>query len=413
MSKIKGSVIVGLLGGMLATHGALFLHNWSLARRGYSDFTVFYTAGTIVRLGLGHGLYDPALQYRVQQGFASGVRTRNVALPYMHPPFEALLFVPLTLFDFSTAYAVWDILNLFALAVLFLLLRSHIPLLQRIPFALWLAVCLAFFPVFGCFLQGQDSILLLLLCTLGFRALQKNMDFLAGCWFALGTFKFQFMVPLVLLLMFWKRRRVGAGFAVVAFLLALLSLALVGWNGLVEYPALVFQVVRSPGLGRVLPELMPNLRGLVEGWPLNIPAAALSCIVIAASVGLLAFAGWKTRSAVPRHFNVQFSLAVVVAVLIAWHTNGHDLSLLVLPLLLLADYCRSFLADAPHGKRALLIPVLPILLSPLWLLLWLGVGRVNVMAIPLLWWAWAIGRKISRVDSSAPMPTGKQPGLLC
>jgi hypothetical protein len=28
--------------------------------------------------------------------------------------------------------------------------------------------------------------------------------------------------------------------------------------------------------------------------------------------------------------------------------------------------------------------------------LWLGIGRVNLMALPLLWWAWGIGKEMSR-----------------
>jgi len=412
VKTIQRSVIVGLIGGTLAIHGMLFWNSWHLARKGYADFTVFYTAGTIARLGLGHHLYDPALQYRVQHSFAAGVQIRNGPLPYLHPPFEALLFAPLSLLDFATAYVVWGALNLAMVALLFFLLRRHVLILDTVPPLLWLAIWLAFFPVFGCLFQGQDSILLLLLSALGFRALKRNADFLAGAWLALGTFKFQFMIPLVLLLVFWKRRRVGAGFAAAGFVLLLVSAGLVGWDGLFKYPVFVLRLVRGHGIGEVVPGLMPNLRGLLEGWSLNISYAGLSTVVIAASVALFVFAWWRGCALPPQHFNLQFSLAVIISVLIAWHTNAHDLSLLLLPMVLLADYSRSLLAGAPRRKWALLIPVAPILISPLWLVLWLGIGKVNVMAIPLLWWAWEVGKEISRVDSSAPH-AGQRLVLLC
>jgi hypothetical protein len=413
VTTIKRGVIVGLLGGMLAIHGMLFWKAWHLARQGYSDFTIFYTAGTIMRHGLGHHLYDPVVQYRVQHSFAPQVKIRYAPLPYNHPPFEALLFVPLSLLDYPTAYVVWDVINVATLAFLFFLLRRQIPLLETGSLFLWLAVCLAFFPIYGCLLQGQDSILLLLLCVLGFRALNRNAEFLAGCWFALGTFKFQFMIPLVLLLLFWKRRRVGAGFAAASFVLVVLSAALVGWDGLLRYPNYVLQLARQPGLGEVAPALMPNLRGLIEGWSLNVSSSVLNVLVIAGSLVFLITAGWKGRALPSPHFNLQFSLGLLVAVLIAWHTNAHDLSLLILPIVLLADYSRSLLADAPQRKRVLVIPLLPILFSPLWLVLWLGIGRVNVMAIPLLWWAWEISKEISRLDSSAPIHEGNRLVSLC
>jgi hypothetical protein len=406
--RINKSIIGGLLGGMLVLHGLLFWNEWHSARQGYFDFTVFYTAGTIVRLGLSHGLYDRTLQYQVQHSFASEVQIRKGPLPYIHPPFEALLFVPLSVLNYPAAYVVWDLLNLAMLALLFLLLRPHIPVLETTPLWLWLAIWLAFFPVFGCLLQGQDSILLLLLCALGFRALKRNADFLAGCWFALGTLKFQFMIPLVLLLVLWKRRRVGAGFLAVSFVLTLLSAGLVGWQGLLQYPVFVRWLVRGHGIGEVPPELMPNLRGLIEGWALPIPHALVNTLVITATVALFVFAWWSGRGFPPQNFNLQFSLATIIAVLIAWHTNGHDLSLLVLPVTLLADHIRSLQADARKRKRVLLIPLEAIFISPLWFVLWLVIGKVNLMSIPLLWWAWEVGKEILRLDCSPRTQTGDQ-----
>jgi hypothetical protein len=311
---IKRGVVGCLLGGILLIHGLLFWHQRQAAREGYFDFTVFYTAGTIVRLGLGHRLYDRTLQNQVQQSFAAGVKIRKGPLPYIHPPFEALLFVSLSALNYPTAYVVWVVLNLGMMASLFFLLRPHIPVLKTIPLWLWLAIWLAFFPVFNCLMQGQDSILLLFLCGLGFRALKRNADFLAGCWFALGTFKFQFMIPLVLLLILWKRRRVGAGIVVVDFVLMLLSAGLVGWQGLLQYPAFVRWLVRGHGVGEVPPELMPNLRGLIEGWSLGIPHALVNTLVITATLVLFAYAWWSARGLPPQNFNLQFSLAAIIAV---------------------------------------------------------------------------------------------------
>jgi Glycosyltransferase family 87 len=407
----KRTLLMGLLGVQLAIHGMLFWHDWHLARRGYPDFTAFYTAGTVVRLGLSHHMYDPALQQRVQYSFAPEVRIRNGPLPYIHPPFEALLFLPLSLLDYATALVVWDVFILITLGSVFFLLRGCAPILESLPLIGWIAIWLAFFPVFGCLLQGQDSVLLLLLCTLGFRALTRNSDFLAGGWLALGTFKFQFVIPLVLLLVLWKRRRVGLGFVATGLVLTALSAGLVGWNGLFKYPGYVLKLARLPGFGEVSPELIPNLRGLIEGWPLGTSSSVLSGIVIGASVILFVFAYLKGRVLARQHFNLQFSLATIVAVLIAWHTNAHDLSVLVLPLVLLAQYCKSLPADAPQGKWALLVPVVPILISPLWLVLWLDIGKVNLMAIPLLWWVWATVKEISH--ASLPMHAGQQHVSLC
>ena len=58
----------------------------------------------MIRDGEGAQLYDLRLQYQVQMRFAPNVDIRQVALPYNHPPFEALLFLPLACLKFFPAY---------------------------------------------------------------------------------------------------------------------------------------------------------------------------------------------------------------------------------------------------------------------------------------------------------------------
>jgi hypothetical protein len=381
---------------MLCLHVLFFYTLLPRIQRGYPDFTVFYTAATILRNGLGHPLYDEHIQYEVQKNFA-GQTSRHGALPYIHPPFEALIFLPLTYLPYRQAFAVWDLLNLAALFGVALLLRRSVSALRLIPPWEFVVASLAFFPVFACFLQGQDSILLLLLCALGFNALKREADFLAGCWFALGAFKFQLMVPIVVLIVIWKRGRVAAGFAAVLILLVLISVGLVGWEGLLSYPAFALHVASDPSFGGVPAQLLPNLHGLIQGWPLPFSSAIGTPLAVLSSLVLFLFAamkGWKASQ--PGKIELQFSLAVTVAGLIGWQTNAHDLSLLVLPLVLIADYCLHTPPQVAVSRFELLLPVLPILISPLWIVLWLVCSAVSLMAIPLLWWAWKIGKELSR-----------------
>jgi hypothetical protein len=154
---------------------------------------------------------------------------------------------------------------------------------------------------------------------------------------------------------------------------------------------------------------MPNLNGLVQGWPFLFPKMVWSAAALVSSVMLFLFAAWAGRTtAQPEKLELKFALAVVVSGLIGWQTNAHDLSLLVLPLVLVLDYC----VQTPTRSRrfALLLPVLPLLLSPLWIVLWLAAGRVNLMAIPLLWWAWKIGREISG-DGRSRLGSTVQPAI--
>lgn len=394
------------IAGMLCLHLFLFISLRERIKQGYPDFTVYYTAATILRNGLGHQLYDAHVQYEVQKKSVGVIATRRSALPYIHPPFEALIFLPLSYVPYPQAFALWDLLNLGALFGVGLLLRKSVSVLGQIPPWEFVVACLAFFPVFICFLQGQDSVLLLLLCGLGFNALRKRSDLLAGCWFALGMFKFQFVIPIVLLIGIWKWRRAAIGFVGVSVLLVLISVGVAGWGSLLRYPEFTLQIANAPGLGGVAAEFAPNLRGLALGWPLHLPRTVGSAVALVSSIVLFVFAAWKGRSRIPQeNLELRFSLAVIVSVLVAWQTNMHDLSLLVLPAVLIADHClRAPTRGA--GKFAmrfgLLLPVFLLLISPLWLVLWIAKGVVNLMAISLLWWVWEIGKKLPGDKVSRP-----------
>jgi hypothetical protein len=386
--------------GMLCLHLLLFIKLWDRVERGYPDFTAFYTAGKMLHEGLGRSLYDLRTQHLVQEQFAGNIGSRQGPLPYIHPPFEALLFLPFSLLPYTQAFLAWDLLNGIALFGVSLLLRPHLNALRTVPPWKFLWAFLSFFPVFLNLLQGQDSILLLLLCTLGFTALSKRSDFVSGCWFALGTFKFQFVIPLVLLLAVRGRKRLAAGFIFVFLVLAVLSAAIVGWDGLLHYPGFILHIARTPGLGDVPPTLMPNLRGLLEGWSCKFSRAIPESLTVLISVILLFWTARNWGTTDYARINLKFSLALVVSVLVGWHTNTHDLALLILPVLLVVDHYISIL-PAQCRQRSLLLPLLPLIVSPLWMLLWFGGRKMNLMAIVLLWLIWEISKELSRTSSVA------------
>jgi hypothetical protein len=389
-----------LIVGMLCIHGVLFWKARILVRQGYPDFTIFYTAGKMLHEGLGHRLYDSALQYEVQQTFAAGVRIRKGPLPYNHPPVEALIFEPLASLDYPAAYLVWSGINLAILGSLPFLLRRHIPVLAQCPAFVWVLVFLGFFPVLVALLQGQDVILLLLLNALAFVALKRNADTLAGCWLGLSVFKFQLIIPLVLILLCWRRTKVLQSFVVIAAGLTAISVAITGWAGALRYPGFVLHVEKFMERGRIAVD-MPNLRGLLEGWSFARGFPGAHAITIALSVGLLVWVIVKGRgrtSSSPRSgrdFDLRFSVAMVTAVLVSYHAFPYDLSLLVIPVLLVVNYAIETSSLHRYRNRALILPVGLLFLTPVYLLLWIRLDHFNLFATVLLLWTWGIVREIS------------------
>ncbi len=402
--RSAGKLLAIFLTGMFLMHVWVFWNLRDKLREGYPDFSIFYTAGTIVRRGIAGRLYDTALQFQVQREFASQVFIRQGALPYNHPPFEALLFAPLAGLTYPTAFALWDLLNLLILAALPFLLRPCVPLLRQRGTMFWWLAILAFFPVFAALLQGQDSIPLLLLFSLAYIALRKNQEFAAGCWFGLGLFRFHLVLPIMLILLLHRKGKALFGFLSVALALGLLSVGVVGWKEALHYPVYVWGVENSTGSATSLISAMPNLRGFVHMFIPWTPRVEVGVSFVSAILLLLASLRWDD-SARDRRFELSMSLAVVATVILSYHVLAHDLCLLLLPLLLLAnDFFEHGLPRA--GRRiAVLLPMVVLYLSPLLMLLWFRHGDFSLLAPVLLLWFYGISRELLTEEGRAHLKT--------
>lgn len=372
--------------------------------RGDPDFTAFYAAATLVRSGHAVDIYNPSEQFSAQTRFTDDSDLRRGPLRYIHPPFEALLFVPFTFFPYRAAFILWDLANVGMLVAIAVSLRAT--LLPGSGIHIWdlLLGLLAFFPIFANFFQGQDAILLLLVVALAFRAMKLRADFSAGCWMALGLFRFQLVIPLVLVLALWGRRRIALGFISVTAVLVLVSAVMVGWENLMRYPGYLWLWASVPGSGRTPRSLLPSLLGLITGWPRLDHIHWLVAIVLIVSAWLvIVVAGMKNRAQEPRFFDFCFACAILASVLVGYNTSTYDLALLVLPL---AVMLREGLTGLVRVR--LLLPIVPLLISPFWFLIGMYWKNFNVIAIFLLWWLFALRHELLRRTGTA---SALQPGL--
>jgi len=414
VKKEKYQVLLALfLAGMLSVNLSIAWNAVELIRKGYPDFTIYYSSGRILVQGLRAQLYDEATQYRVQQQFASGVSIRQGPLPYNHPPFEAIAFVPLSLLPYSAAYCVWNVINLIFLMTLLFFLRTALPGLRSISAVAWLFIWVAFFPVFFALLQGQDVLLLVLLFTAAYVLLRRNSDIIAGCCLGLGLFRFHLVLPLVLILLLQKRTKAIFGFLMVAITLGFISIAVVGWHGALAYPGQVWQMERAMEQHQtIFPLRMANIRGLLASLLPTASKLESTVLIAVLSLALIFFAVRKWKTTTLAEFDLGFSLCVVVTVLVGYHTLAYDLSLLLLPITLTLYHLfgkREPAGDTGSGKYErvndaggaglyLLIPILLLFLSPLHVFLAMRNEHYNVFAVVLLFWCWALSREIARTS---------------
>jgi len=332
--------------------------------------------------GLRHEIYDTVVQYQIQREFASAA-IRKEALAYLHPPFEALMFAPLAHLSYVGAFITWDLINFGALLPVSFVLSEQVLKFKTCSWSTWLLVSLAFFPIFLTLLQGQDSILLLLLYTLVFLCLKKKREKLAGAFLALGLFRPQLVLPFLLLWIARGGRKLLLGFLPIAAVLGLISLAVVGVHTALSYPSIVLHVDRSLTQSTVWPSDMPNLRGMLYGFTRHHPQS--DWVTYLLSIVLLVLVAWLIRGNREEQdlFYWDFSLAILTSAAVSHYCFGHDLSTLLLPIALVISKLQLSNDVRPSARVLMLCAVALLFFSPLQLFL-VGHYQLGVMGWDVL-----------------------------
>jgi len=335
-------ILIGiqLLGWITFFPGAL-LH-------GHADFRQLYAAAYMVRTGHAGELYDIRAQQQFQDVL---VNNDERALPFIRPAYQALLFVPLSLLPYRTAYLAFLAVNLVLLAMAFWMLRPNMRNLSRIWRFLPVFVFLVFYPIALALMQGQDSILLLLLLAAALVALEQGQERRAGILIGLGLFKMQIVIPIALLFLLWRRWRFFAGFTLSACLLALISLWVFGFGQSVSFARSLFSVGTGLGTTNQFPlrvSIMANLRGLIFGLlGARLPSVWIQALTIVASIFVLLWVGL----AAPREQKTPngLVLAITTSVAVSYYLFIHDLSVLLIPIVITLD--RFIFADSNFIDR--------------------------------------------------------------
>jgi hypothetical protein len=374
---------------------AAFVGARSLVLLQGADFPHFYCASRMLVDGHGRQLYDSDVQRQYQARYAGRIGTL-----YTHPPFEAVLYLAVAWLPLTRAYLLWSLLSMAFLAagVHHLAGQALLPWDWRVL----LVASLTFVPVLVCLLQGQDSLLLLMLVVLAFTALRRDRAFAAGCWLGLGLFKFQLVLPLLLVLVLTQgrgaRNGLAKGLSLTVLALAALSVAISGWSVLTLYPRFLLNYQKQQPFADIFPQAMANFRGLTYFFfhhnqsPWGV--AALSILSVAALIKTLT--GWKharIASCLPAtnpaaktkdEFDLAFANTVLFALLVSYHLNPHDLSLLLLPLSLLLHRTLAPTRRFPDLPSWITVGLVGILFLPPLHVWALTAGAYGLVCIPLL-----------------------------
>jgi hypothetical protein len=322
-----------LVVGFLATTGAAVLA-WSRfvpSEKLCPDFMQFWTAGQL--LASGRSPYDAEDQAQVQRelGWERDKQGLGIYdyLPYYYPPWLGLACTVLVPLGYPTAKAAWFVLNF----ELLLLSGYHLGhLLKGVP--RWIALvavpCFSF-ALFSV-LIGQTTPLLLFVIVGAWRLLEARRDYLAGAVLALVLTKPQIGVVIVGTLLLWtvRRRRWPV---LVGFFSCLSVLCGVSFAVLPDWPWLLLNALeQTPLVTRDSPWLSVTWWAVLQTlelprsvlWPAYIAMAGACLLVLLRRV-------WDSNS----ELGSLVALAIPTTFIVVPYARFYDLTILIVPLLLL------------------------------------------------------------------------------
>jgi hypothetical protein len=331
------AIFLGLLVSCLLAAGCFLLS--AGASFPLQDWRCFYCAGQMLR----HCptlLFDVRTQQHWQQQLVGG----DMILPFYHPAYEALLYLPFTGLSFRIAYFVYAAVNLLLLWLCYLAAPRAV--MGTRP----AAIVFLGFPLLLTVLIGQNALWMLLAVCLAWRAQTEGRDDRTGILLGLVSFKLAVILPLAFFVTLRRGRRVATAFGLTFAVVMALSCWLTGAGATREFLHLI---ARAAVAGNQAPQqqvasavwlrTMPDLAGLLYLLGSErLGSHAAFALNLAALLPVAAVAAWVQRRS--KSDATAFSTAVVATVLISPHLNMYDLSLLVLPFLLLSHRWLKYVA---------------------------------------------------------------------
>jgi hypothetical protein len=325
------------------------------------DFISFYTVGYIFRAGEGELLYNLDAQRYIQDAIiGSDFAASGGVLPFNHPPFLIPLLGFITTESYPATYVRWTLILLGVLALCATIIAITLRKDQwPLPRAALIALSsVLFYPILISLLQGQDTVFVLLGALGWFWGMHTHRERMSGLGLALTTIKPHIALPLALPFIV-SRRREGWWFAGWSLLLVLSSLLFIGWQGWLDFFAVLVITAKGEGFG-VHPHVMMNFQGLILRLLPWLPDVLLRLLTWGGFMLAISGVCWlwwgKQTIATPQ----RIGLTVGVALFFSPHLYGHDLALLVVPMLaLLLTQSPQPQQQGEQQRRSEIIALLP------------------------------------------------------
>jgi hypothetical protein len=330
-----------------------------------SDFISPYSAARVAqRWGMAN-VYNLELQQAVQAEVVGFNLVPGQVLMFNHPPYLVPLLMLLVNGDYVGSLIRYAVLMVvfygLSLSVVTRLFQIHG--WKRAEILLVMAGLLTFYPLIVSLVNTQDTAIMVFGAFLWSLGLLREKDWLAGIGLALTTVR-PHVTVLLTVPFFFRRQKVLAWFTLAIGLLGLASLLVLGWGGIRSYLDILLTAAGGEWYGMretvmvnfigLLWRLAPNLGGNfihLSGW----------LVYGIASIGVSVM--WARSLKITEK---QIGTAVILAVFAVPHLHYHDLTLLLVPLVMIMVLLeREGIWDARNAGLLPLILSLVLLLGSL------------------------------------------------
>ncbi|MGB1928201.1 MAG: glycosyltransferase family 87 protein [Mariniblastus sp.] len=301
--------------------------------------------------------YVDALQHDPQVvGFAW---PETSYFPMVYPPFYYSLLRPLAGLEYPTASKLWLVLSAVAFSIVGWLVYRFYPASRDYIFAYILAAVL-FAPFLNSLVMGQKSVFLLLILLGAYLLLRCQRPFIAGLVFGLIAFKPHLGLVIGLAMLAKRQWSFAAGAVSVVGAFVTYSCLFQGelWGDYLHVVSQMDNYLQTHGYQL---EDAHSLWGAVTLafhsqplWFSKLSTVVLSLLVVC----LLWRAIGETVALNSDAFARQFSAMIIATVLLSPHFYGYDLTILLLPFLLILSTTNLVRWRKMRSERVIVILVL-------------------------------------------------------
>jgi len=199
------------------------------------DYSCFYIAGTILNKYSPDRLYDFHLQAVLLHDLLPGITVTN-ELPFINPPFFALLFRPLSLLPFTLSFYTWSLVSISLYVSGFLLIRKTLDSIPHDASTIALLLALSFEPfLMESVVGGNTSAFGFFAIALALFLDRKGKAILSGMALGLCLYKPTYLLLILPMFVFARHIKLLYGFIICGILLAGISYLSVGKQPCFDY----------------------------------------------------------------------------------------------------------------------------------------------------------------------------------